>query len=433
MKKWIILILVLAAGSWGLLKWGIWRKTVNEEERGDRSTTAVAEPRDIRFAINAAGDIGPADQVSVRPEINGRIATLDVDIGDQVSKGNILFTLDDRDLQTERGSRLIEIEGAKLQLEQAKRNYDRSEELFKEKLISLEVYQDSKTTYELAKNGLERAQKDLNQVEDQLTKTKIVAPFDCTVLTRPVSMGQAVSGSGGFNSGTEVLTIANLNDMVVNAHINQADVTRLRSGQEVDIEVEAVPGLHLKGEIERIAPQATIKNGIKGFATRIKLTHLDARVRPGMTANLSIPVVSAAQVLSVPLEAVFTEEGDHYVLVKQGDFFERRPVQIGVADYFYAEVQKGLKPGEVVALEQPPEEMIKTVPTDNLAAGSSSGRLAAGLPPGLGSTNRFRNEKERNSMVMKLVDAAAGRTNRTAAPVKTSGTTNLTPSTSGAK
>lgn len=354
MKKWIVLVIVLAAAVWGAWKWRPWQGLGNEAQKIDRLTTAAVMQTNIAFAISAAGDIGPADQVSVRPEINGRIMALNVDIGDKVTNGTALFTLDDTDLQTERSSRQTEIEGAKLQLERAQRNFQRSELLFKENLISRELYDDSKTEFELAKNALERAQKDMRQVEDKLTKTKIIAPFDCTVLTRPVSVGQAVSGSGGFNSGTEVLTIANLNEMIINAHINQADVTRLKVGQDVEIEVEAVAGLKFKGQIERLAPQATVKNGIKGFATRILLRNIDARVRPGMTANLSIPVASVDNVLAVPLAAVFSEQGERYVYVKKDDgSFERRTVQIGVADFFFVEIQSGLTGGETVALEQP--------------------------------------------------------------------------------
>jgi RND family efflux transporter MFP subunit len=182
-------------------------------------------------------------------------------------------------------------------------------------------------------------------------KTKIEAPFDCTVLTRPVSIGQAVSGSGGFNSGTEVLTIADLTKMIINAHVNQADVTRLSMGQEVDIEVESVPGLTMKGVVERVAPQSAIKNSIKGYAARILIKDIDKRVRPGMTANLSIPVVSSENAIAVPLAAVFMEQGERYVYVQKGDEFQRRPVQIGIADYDFAEVLQGLDSGEVVSLE----------------------------------------------------------------------------------
>src|SRR5881396_1355213 len=391
MKKWIILAVVLAGGAWGFQKWRTSLPGTNSSASVAHPTTAAAETRDIHFAVSAAGEIGPADQVSVRPEINGKILTLPVDIGDRVKKNSVLFTLDDQDLQTDRSSKLIEIEAAKLQLEKAKRDYERSKQLYADKLISQELFEDTKTQYELARNALDRADKALHLVDYQLTKTKILAPFDCTVLTRPVSVGQAVSGSGGFNSGTEVLTIANLSEMVINAHINQADVTRLKIGQQVEVQVEAVPGLKVTGTVERIAPQATIKNNIKGFAARILLKDVDPRVRPGMTANVQIPVASADNVVAVPLAAVFTEtspetgQTERYVYVKNEDGFERRPVQIGVSDYFYAEIQKGLSPNEVVALELPEAEKSRAIknPLVMLPGGSEGG----------GATVRFGGSK----------------------------------------
>jgi HlyD family secretion protein len=165
-----------------------------------------------------------------------------------------------------------------------------------------------------------------------------------------------VSGSSGFNSGTEVFTVANLADMVITAHINQADVTRLKVDQEVTVEVEAVPGLKLTGHVDRIAPQATFKNGVKGFSVRIILKNAEDAVRPGMTANLSIPLISAGNVVAVPLAAVFNDQSERFVYVKTaGDQFERRPVRLGVADYDFAEVTKGLKVGEVVSLIAPPD------------------------------------------------------------------------------
>ncbi|HEY0550358.1 MAG TPA: HlyD family efflux transporter periplasmic adaptor subunit, partial [Verrucomicrobiae bacterium] len=186
---------------------------------------------------------------------------------------------------------------------------------------------------------------------------------DCTVLTRPVSLGQTVSGSAGFNSGTEILSIANLNDMIITAHINQADVTRMKNGQSVEVQVESVPGLRMKGVVQRIAPQALIKNGIKGFSARVAIKDLDPRIRPGMTSILSIPVATVENALSVPLSAVFTEKGERFVYVQDGEHFERRPVQVGLSDLSFAEVQRGLSDGDVVALELPsdikPEKEIK--------------------------------------------------------------------------
>ena len=320
---------------------------------GPAEATATVAPRNISFIFTAAGDLGPADQVSVRPEINGRISELPVDIGSTVKKGDLLFALDDTDLQTDRSSRLTDIEGTQLALDRARRTYERNKELFGGKLISQEAFEDCKTDLDLAQNTLEKARKALQTVEVQLSKARIMAPFDCTVLTRPVSAGQAVSGSAGFNAGTEVMTIANLKDMLVAAHVNQADITRMKIGQVVDIEAEAVPGLKFQGTVERIAPQATIKNNIKCFADQNLLKDIDPRERPGMTANMSIPLASAENVLAIPLAAVFTDQSGRYAYVKTEGGFESRPVQIGIVDFQYAEVVSGLAAGDVVSLVRP--------------------------------------------------------------------------------
>ena len=147
-----------------------------------------------QFVVNAAGEIGPAEQVSVRPEINGRIELLPVDVGDRVKKGALLFKLNDKELQQELASNLTDIDKAKLDLEKAERDYKRAQQLLADKLISQEVYDDTKTAFDLAKNALESSQRAMAITDEQLTYTVVRAPFDCTVLTRPVSMGQAVSG-----------------------------------------------------------------------------------------------------------------------------------------------------------------------------------------------------------------------------------------------
>ena len=366
MKKWVLLIAVIGLAIGGYYVWNR-EKGKQASFNPGRATTATVELRDISFAVNAAGEISPAEQVSVRPEINGKIDVLPVDVGDVVKKDALLFKLDDKELQQQRASNLTDIERAKLELDKAERDYNRAQKLLAEKLIAQELYDDSRTTYELAKNALDRSKKDLAIIEERLTKTEVRAPFDCTILTRPVSIGQAVSGSGGFNSGTEVLTIADLNSMIINAQVNQADVPRLKPNEVVEVTVEAVAGLHVSGTVERIAPQATIKNNIKGFAARIVLKNVDPRVRPGMTANIKIPVASADNVTAVPLAAVFTEKNqdseqmERFVYVQDGENFEKRNVKVGVSDYFFAEIQEGLKEGEVVSLELPKEEREKKV------------------------------------------------------------------------
>jgi len=196
--------------------------------------------------------------------------------------------------------------------------------------------------------------------------------------------------------------------MIINAQVNQADVPRLKPNEVVEVTVEAVAGLRVTGTVERIAPQATIKNNIKGFGARIVLKNVDPRVRPGMTANIKIPVASADNVTAVPLAAVFTEKDqdsgqmERFVYVQDGENFEKRNVKVGVSDYFFAEIQEGLKEGEVVSLELPKEEREKKVQqtaakkrnkTENggspkLVAGSSPSTNASGIIPGSESTTK---------------------------------------------
>lgn len=376
MKSVVILILAAGLGLGGWYWYGHQKPTAQLQagEPAERAKTATVAYRDIQFSVSAAGEITPAEQVSVRPEINGRIATLSVDIGDRVKKGDVFFTLDDRDLQIEKETRQKDIERARVEMDQAERTYLRNRQLYEEKLVSLEVFEKERTNYELKKNFLSTAEKAMEQALDKLGKTRIVAPFDCTILTRPVSVGQAVSGSAGFNSGTEVLTVADLSQLIINAHINQADITRLKVGQEVEVAVEAIQGLKVTGVVERIAPQATIKNNIKGFSARILLKNVDPRIRPSMTANIKIPVSSADNVLAIELAAVFTELNqetqrmERFVYLQHESGYERRLVQIGVSDYFFAEIQQGLNQGDVVALEEPKEEAEKRTKARTTAA-----------------------------------------------------------------
>src|SRR5215468_10326664 len=136
MKKWVILIALLGAGFGGYSVWNHWQKTKPDASGSSRPTTAIVELRDISFAVNAAGEISPAEQVSVRPEINGLIELLPVDIGDRVKKDDLLFKLNDKELQQQKASNLTDIERARLEVTKAERDHKRAEQLLKEHLIA---------------------------------------------------------------------------------------------------------------------------------------------------------------------------------------------------------------------------------------------------------------------------------------------------------
>ena len=172
MKKIIVAAVVVFVLGYAGFRWGPgWRTALQGSNEVARPKTAEVIQTNINFAVNAAGEISPAEQVSVRPEINGRLEVLPVDIGDRVRRGDLLFKLDDKELQQQRASNLTGIERARLELAKAERDYQRAQELLAENLISQELYDNTRTTFELAKNSLERAKRDLDLVDERLTKT----------------------------------------------------------------------------------------------------------------------------------------------------------------------------------------------------------------------------------------------------------------------
>jgi macrolide-specific efflux system membrane fusion protein len=357
MKKWLITIGVFVLG--GLVWLGVRGGKPPEKARA-ANDSVIAQRRNIDVAVDAIGEVNPAYQVTVKAEVNGRIRTVEVVTGQTVKRTELLIALDDTDLLTERAAAQTEIAGAQVQLNKAQRDYERNDHLFASRLVSQEVIDNAKTTHEMAQNAFEKAQRQLQTVEDKLKKVRIAAPFDGTVLTVPVSKGQVVSGATGASQGTDLMTFADLNELVIRAHNNQVDVTKVQPGQAVTITVDSIPGVTCEGKVVLIAPIATIKNGIKGFSVDTLITRGDVRIRPGMNANLKFPVAHVEAALAVPLTAVFAEEKDKAVYVKAPRGLERRVVTVGASDYNFCEITSGLKEGETVSLERPAQPQSKS-------------------------------------------------------------------------
>lgn len=358
MKKLLIICGVLAVG--GVVWFGLKNGTGGEKSRNKVENIAAAERRNIDVKVEAVGEINPVNLVTVKPEVSGRIQTVQVVTGQDVRRGDLLVSLDDTDLLTERDAANTEIAGSRVQLEKAERDFDRNRDLFASKLVSQEVFDNAKTTLDLAKNDFEKAEKRLQSVEDKLKKISIVAPFDGTVLNVLVSKGQVVSGASGVSQGTDLMTFADLNQMFIRAHINQVDVTKIQAGQKVAITVDSLPGVTLEGTVTLIAPIATVKNNIKGFSVDVLITRSDPRIRPGMNANLRFPVAHVESALTVPIVAVFAEGTEKVVYVKTTGSPQRRAVQVGASDYSYCQILSGLNEGEKVLLERPAQPAAST-------------------------------------------------------------------------
>lgn len=348
----IILILALAGG-------GGWY-AYTQRAMGDPETppadrlVARAEKRDIDASIQVSGDVTPTFQLDVKAEVGGKLKALHVEPGDAVKQGSMLAEIDDRDLLTEKESVITEIDGAKLSLEKTQRNYDRAKELFERKLVTREVFDNLSSENKLAQNSLEKSERRLQLVEDKLRKTKVVAPMDGTVLTVPVIEGQVVIAAASVNNGTSLMTIANLTRLEVVTHINQVDVARMGSNQQVKIHAESIKDAEMSAKISFVALVADVKNNVKGFQVKALIENPDARLRPGMTVTLEIPIASAEDAVSVPIAAIFKGDGNTKIIyVRNGESTERREVKIGVTNTDHAQVINGVKPGEEILLVEP--------------------------------------------------------------------------------
>jgi RND family efflux transporter MFP subunit len=356
MKRTVIInlaiLLACAGAAWLFLAL---KPLSSDRESADsgKPFVATAESRDIEFSITVSGDVTPATQLEVKSEVGGKLIEIHVQPGQTVRKGDRLADIDDRDLLTEKASATTEIEGAQLQVDKTRKNFERSAELHEAKLISREVYDNLASDLALAENSLLKSERRLQVVEDKLRKTRLFAPTDGTVLSVDVLEGQVVIPAASVNSGTTMMTIADLSSLLVDTHVNQVDVTKIRIDQHVNLTGETVKDADVTAQISFIAPVATVKNNVKGFAVKAVIENPDPRLRPGMTVLMNVPVAHASHAVSVPISAVFRDGSKNVVYVVNGGSTEARPVDVGVSNLEYTEIRSGLEVGETILLVQP--------------------------------------------------------------------------------
>ncbi|MDQ3622669.1 MAG: efflux RND transporter periplasmic adaptor subunit [Verrucomicrobiota bacterium] len=354
----ILLLLLLAGGGWFA-----YSKKPFTATNGPAATeryVARAEMRDIDASVEVSGDVTPIYWLDVKPEVGGKVKALHVTPGASVKAGDLLVEIDDSNLLTERASIITEIDGAKLSMEKTKRNYERAKDLFASKLISREVFDNLSSEFAIAENGLLRAGRKLDILDDKLHKTKVLAPIDGTVLDVPVITGQVVIAAASVNSGTSLMTIADLTRLLVLTHINQVDVARVELNQTVTLRAESLRDLDLEARISFIAPNASVKNNVKGFQVKALIEKPSERLRPGMSVTMTVPIAKVSDAVSVPIAAVFRgDRNERVVYVRNGESTERREVTIGVTNTDHAEVLTGLHAGEEILLVEPSRQSKK--------------------------------------------------------------------------
>lgn len=355
-------------------------------------TVEKVELRTVTETITANGKIKPEVEVKVSSDVSGEILELKVKEGDEVEKGQILARIQpdiyQRNLEKMEAS-LKNIEAnlsqSVAQFKQKELAYKRNKQLWEGKTISESAYELALAEYNVAKASVEasqaslsNAQASLNEAKDNLTKTTIYASMDGTVSRLNVEKGERVVGTAQF-AGTEMMTIANLNNMEVVVDVNENDIIRVSHNDTALIEVDAYLKTKFKGIVTQIANSAKLEgtsaDQITNFEVKILIlpesyqnlmTEENTGIypfRPGMSATVDVQTNTVKDVLTVPIQSVTTrkdtlnteakgvdkmEEKVEVVFVVVDGEIEQRKVEPGIQDAQYIEIVSGLKLGEEV-------------------------------------------------------------------------------------
>ncbi len=352
MAKYLATLLLFVAGLAYWMGWVPWAQPLKTDKA---PPTVLAKRMDIAPVLPLSGEVAPAFQVDVKPEIGGKIKKIHVIAGQNVRKGEPLVTIDDTDLLNERASAEAEIAGARLRVEKILGNFSRAKQLFAQKLLSREEYVNLEADYQIAENELAKSLFRRQTVDDRLAKTRVVSPADGTILDVPVNEGQVVVGAASVNSGTNLMSFADLSRLLINAHVNQLDAGKLSVGQLMEVHSPDSSDQDYQARIEFIAPLATVKNNIKGFEVRGVIEGNRESMRPGVSVSIIVPIGKAEGVVALPVTAVFERDGKTVVYVLNGKETECRNVVVGLMDSSHVEIKSGLVEGEEVLMVAPPE------------------------------------------------------------------------------
>jgi len=326
-KRWLILIAVVVIAAAAVAYAAKTRGNGNgDEEKGPEIPTLAANIDDVQVVVREVGTVEPEVKVEIKSNLSGRVVDLPIRAGDFVKKGQLIARIEP---DVNQAQNLLAVrnrgESATIDLEDAKQNYEAKRRLFENGLISVEVNRQAETRYRQAMQALDEARDEIGLVEasgipigdNPRQVVNIVSPMDGVIIERPVELGETVTGSGSFNAGTVISTVADLSTMQVKAGINEVDIGKIHLNQETRITLDAFPRVLFKGTINRIAPAARLDDQVKVFDVEIALEELGRELRTGMTANIEIRGEIREQVLTVPIESVFVRGEEEMVYIQR--------------------------------------------------------------------------------------------------------------------
>ena len=359
----IIVIIIVAMGSKYLFG--------NSGSSNKLSYATVAVGRsDISNSVTATGTIEPVTEVEVGTQVSGIIDKIYVDYNSVVKEGQLIAEMDKVTLESELASAQATYDGNLAEYQYQMKNFERNKGLFEQNLISEQEYDDSEYNYLKAKSALESSKAALAKAQRNLSYAIITSPIDGIVISRDVEEGQTVAS--GFETPTLFNIAADLTQMQVVADVDEADIGGVAEGQRVSFTVDAYPNDVFEGRVTQIrlgstnSSTSTTDESVITYEVVISAPNPDLKLKPRLTANVTIYILDKQDVLSVPARALrFTPEypliektdivvdceGTDKVWTREGNTFTAHPVQLGISNGIMTEILSGVDEGLVIVEE----------------------------------------------------------------------------------
>ena len=370
--------------------------------------TATVDRANLSNSVTATGTIEPVTEVEVGTQVSGIIDRLYADYNSVVTKGQLIAEMDKVTLQSELASQKATYDGAKAEYEYQQKNYERNKGLHEKQLISDTDYEQSLYNYQKAKSAFDSSKASLAKAERNLSYATITSPIDGVVISRDVEEGQTVAS--GFETPTLFTIAADLTQMQVVADVDEADIGDVEEGQRVSFTVDAYPNDVFEGKVTQIRLGATSSSSsttttttVVTYEVVISAHNPDLKLKPRLTANITIYTLDKQGVLSVPAKALrFTPavplvgsnavvkdcEGEHKVWTREGDTFTAHPVSIGISNGIVTEITGGINEGTQIVSDA----VISTGAETAVAEGQGDGERSPFMP-GPPGNNKKKNSK----------------------------------------
>lgn len=353
MKKNIIMALALASMLVACESGPKFEYTEGEVTRGDITTS-----------VTATGTIEPVTSVQVGTQVSGIVSKLYVDYNSVVKAGQVIAELDRTNLISELESATSLLRSAESDLAYQKTNHDRYKNLYDKGLVSANDYEKARLSYHQSEQSVIQRRENVKKARTNLSYATITSPIDGVVLSKEVEEGQTVASS--FNTPTLFNIAQDLTQMRVIADVDEADIGEVREGQRVSFTVDAFPSMVFDGSVQQVRQEATAESNVVTYEVVISAPNDDLKLKPGLTANVTIFTMETLGVVAVPSKALrFTPremmlndgetiedcQGKSKVWMRQGNTYKAVPVETGVTNGMLTEVKSGLKPGDMVVTD----------------------------------------------------------------------------------